>query len=225
MGRAAHLAVAACGVTTSTTNGQRSRARAFTAYSGQVNRLSLVGCNCASMIAPNTGFLRVNSTTASARYSAGATSFNVASMQRALLNDGTSTASRSPSRSAANAGRSRTSLITPSCFNDTMAASTLFGSSHTGNFRDTRQIDTQHRPGNINDAVRMAPDTPKTRTAPDAGPIAYVDHCQSQSSAKSRNVYRFRISRAWAIASSSSACDQPSWPGAAGAPAAVSASA
>ena len=84
-------------------------------------RLRFLGRSWTSTIAPNTGLPRVNSTTASARYSAGFTWFSVTSTSRALLNCGTLTASNSPSRSAANAGRSRTSLIKPSCFNDTMA--------------------------------------------------------------------------------------------------------
>src|ERR1043165_5750404 len=120
IGRAAHFAVAALGVTTSTTNGHRSLARAPTAYSGHENCFCFLGRSWTSTIAPNTGFFRVNSTTASARYSAGLTWFSVTSTSCALLNGGTLTASSPPSKSAANAGRSRTNLARPSCFNDTM---------------------------------------------------------------------------------------------------------
>ena len=138
MGAADQVAVAGSGDTTSKRKGHRWRDRAVVTYTGQVNRLRSSGRSWASTTTPKTGLGFavgwVNTTTASALYSVGTRSFNVASESLASAKSGSSTLKSWVNRFAASPGCSRTSAIRPSCRSDGMGCA-----DHSSRARSSRR--------------------------------------------------------------------------------------
>src|SRR5262249_16336991 len=116
-----HAASVRSGHTTNSSTGHPNRAYRVATYAGQERRLRPSSRNCTSNTTPSPGASRTDKvTTASARYSVGATLVRSAENTRACPNTGTDNPSGPVSSSAANAGRSRNISTRTSCRYDGM---------------------------------------------------------------------------------------------------------